>query len=110
MTHTIQDENWRLFTNFPTSSDGKRNTSLGAKVSSNIMYSIDNNTFKKTLPDLWHKIDTLNEISNPQVDWDALKAATKKAPSKQLIWAVRLSTKEPPTRKVMETRGPWPTP
>ena len=47
--HNIQDENWRLFTNVPTSSDRKRNTALGDKVSPNLMNSIENTTIKNIM-------------------------------------------------------------
>ena len=79
-SHIVQYENWRLFTNVPTSSYGKRNTTLGDKISTNLMDSIDKSTFKKNLLSRWHKIDTLHERLHHWVDWYALKAATKNIP------------------------------
>ena len=66
--HNIQDDNWRLFTDVPISSELKRNTVLGYKVFTNPMDSIDNDTFRNLLLYQGHKIDTLHEISHPQVD------------------------------------------
>ena len=109
-SHNIQDENWRLLTNVPNSLDGKINTALGEKVSTNLKDSVDNNTSKKTLLDRCHKTDTLHERSHYRVDWNVIKTATKQSSSRQLRWAVRLSAKELPTVKLMKTRGCWPIP
>ena len=83
-SHNIQDENWRLFTSAPTYPDRKRNIELGDKFYTNLKYSIDKSTFKKHLLSLWHKIYTLHEKYHPQVDWYAIKIATRKSPSRQL--------------------------
>ena len=109
-SHNIQYEYWRIFTRYPTALDGKRNTALGHKVSNDLKVSIDNATFKKPLLACWHKIDTLHETSHTRVDSDALKIATKKAPSRQLRWAARLAAKESPTVKTLATRASWPSP
>ena len=45
----IQDKNWRPFTNFPRNQEGKDNTAIGEKVSTNLMDTIDNPTLKKNL-------------------------------------------------------------
>ena len=55
----------------------------------------------------WHKIDTLHEISHHQLDWDALKSATKKSPLWQLRWAVRLAEKELPLYHTIITQELW---
>ena len=90
--YNIQDEKWRLFANAPTAPDGKRNTALGNKVSTNLKETIDNAMISKPLLSLWHKIDTLHETSH-------IKLATKKAPPRQLRWAAILAAKELPTGK-----------
>ena len=92
-SHNIQYENWKLFTNTPTNTYGKRYTDLGNKVSTNLKDSIDNATFNKPLLALWHKIDTLHESSQTIIYWEALKLATKKVPTRQLRWAARLASK-----------------
>ena len=48
-SNNIQEKIWKLFTSYPTTPDGKRNTALGYKVSTNLKDSIDNATFKKPL-------------------------------------------------------------
>ena len=50
------------------------------------------------------KIDTLHKTSHTRVDWEELKQATKKAPTRYLIWAFILASKELPTGKRKSTR------
>ena len=83
-SHNIQDAYWRIYTNVPTSPDGKINSTLGDKVSNKFKESIEKSTFMTPMLSLWHKIDILHETSHTIVDWEALIMATKKSPSIQL--------------------------
>ena len=47
--HNIQYDNWRLFTNSPTNPEVKINTAIWERVSTNILETIDNSTFKTLL-------------------------------------------------------------
>ena len=49
-SHNIQDKKGRLFTSVPAALNGKINTALGYKISTDLKSSIDNVTFKKPLP------------------------------------------------------------
>ena len=88
----------------------KISTETVHKVYTKIKDSIDNAMFKIPLLSCWHKIYTLHETSHTRVDWESLKLATKKAPSRQLRWAAILAAKEIPTGKLMQMRGSWPSP
>ena len=76
-SHNILDENWRLFISVPNAHNGKINTALGYKVSTDLKSSIYNATFKKPLLARWKNIYTIHETSHSRVDWEALKLATK---------------------------------
>ena len=100
-SHNIQDENWRLFINFPTHRNRRK--------SFHQYHGLNRQRhLQKKLLARWYKIDTLHERSHPQVDWGALKAAIKKSPSRHLGWVIRLSSKELPTGNVITTKGSWP--
>ena len=64
-----------------------------------------NTAFKNPLIYLCHNIYTIHERLHPQVDWDALRSATKKSPPRQLRWAIRLVSKYLTIVKLMTKIG-----
>ena len=81
---------WILFTNIPTDPEVKRKTSLGKKVSYNLLNTKVTAPFKHSLLKRRHKINTLNKNYYDKVDWYTLDTATKDSPHRQLRWNSRL--------------------
>ena len=98
---------WILFTNIPTDPEVEQKTSLGKKVSYNLLNTKVTAPFKHSLLKRRHKINTLNKNYYDKVYWYTLDTATKDAPHRQLIWNSRLVVQEILTGKVMTKRGEW---
>ena len=108
LTHKLENEMWRLYTNVPKNSSGKKIIKLGAKLSTTNHEHWQCSLLPSTDGPLEQYIDSRQATPIPGI----LVSATvchKKKPCTRHRWAVRLSPKNIPIGTVMEKIGAWPS-